>query len=263
MAFLVYITSFALCAGSAVFIAGNVGMGNMQQIATRLQSGQLAPAKAYQLITKALGHPGATDLFADEAAPVPADPTSLAQADPGVARPLPSKVALATKQDPALLPAQARKASTPEAKPAAEPVATSTVNAKTEAAAPAHENNKTPKQEVKNSPPKAKAEEKQLKAKPNTPIPNINNVPPDPLAQKPKKPEPNTVRVRMDKMSHYVGHYFIVTLKNGTEQRGLLRQVRNSDLILDRKLYGGNIQFKIRKSQVKTIRMLTRLPDER
>ena len=67
----------------------------------------------------------------------------------------------------------------------------------------------------------------------------------------------------MAKLPHYIGHYFILELKNGSEQRGLLRKVGTYHLILDRKLYGGNFQYKIRKSQVKTIHMLTRLPDER
>jgi len=261
-AFLVYIISFVLCAASAVFITGDVGVGNMQQIATKLHNGQLPPAKAYQLIVKALGHPGSTDLFATATTTVPADANPV-QVEPELAKPLPTKVAMVKEQ--AQLKDDAKKAPVGESKTVTAPsvAAADQVKTKPAAAATTQETKTTATQVAKDPAPKATVDTKKPQAKPPTPMPSINTVPTDPLAQKPKKPEPNTVRVRMDKMSHYVGHYFILTLKNGTEQRGLLRQVRNSDLILDRKLYGGNIQYKVSKSQVKTIHMLTRLPDER
>ena len=280
-AFIVYIISFVLCAGSAVFIYGDVGVGNMQQIAARVHRGELAPAKAYELIAKALAHPGSTDLFA--VAPTPAD-ASLVQANTDPASPLPAETAAAQAKEPLASADATGKAKAESAKPPLPKPVTSipdipdTVVAadqsaksdktnvkpetkgkveKPEAAKP--KKVEKPKAEAKEDKPGAEAK----KAKPQPKIPSINQVPPDPLAQKPKKPEPNTVRVRMAKLPHYIGHYFILELKNGSEQRGLLRKVGTYHLILDRKLYGGNFQYKIRKSQVKTIHMLTRLPDER
>lgn len=263
-AFLVYIISFLLCAGSAVFISGDVGMGNMQQIASGIQSGQLTPAKAYQVIVKALGHPGSTDLFADAAPPASAN-ASLARVSQDPPKPLTTKPATGITQGQVQL---AAASSEPGAKihAAPRPVAT-TADSPTSPQAAADptvtDKTKNATQETKKQSQKPKEDANKEKAETQTMIPDINKVQPDPLAQKPKKPEPNTISVPLDKMSHYIGHYFIIKLKTGSEQRGLLRKVSDGYLILDRKLYGGNFQYKIRNGQIKSIHMLTRLPDER
>ena len=93
--------------------------------------------------------------------------------------------------------------------------------------------------------------------------PTPDQIQPDPLAQKRKKEEVNTVRVSMDKMGKLTGHYFIITLKTGNEQRGLLRKVDDTKLYLDRKLYGGKFEYRIRKDQVKSLQMLKHVPEER
>jgi hypothetical protein len=248
-AFIVYMVAFVVCAGIGVYMYGVVGVGNMQEIATRLHSGKLAPAKAYQLILKAMGPARPTDLFADEAPPVPA----------ASAAPLPvTSEELAHSEQQAAAAVNKPAAATTQV--SAEPASTATSSAVKPAVVAEQaktETKTTDNTKDKPEKPAANAE------KPNPKIPNPNQVPPDPLAQKPFKPEPNTVVVRMEKLPHYIGHYFIITLKSGSQQRGLLRKVDDHQLILDRKLYGGNFQYKILKSQIKSIHMLTRLPDER
>jgi hypothetical protein len=261
-AFLVYIIAFVLFFGSAVMIYGEVGMGNMQEIATRMQTGKLAPNQAYALIKKALTHTGASDLFADE--------TSVASMDAGMPKQNPEQgISSPTPTNPDAAQVKGQKentASKPVATaPAADKPATTTTPARTKSE-PAE---KTDKSETQTTPAKtskdtAESAGTDTKAEKDTArIPVPEQALPDPLAQKPIKPKPNTIRMAMDKLPHYIGHYFIITLKTGTEQRGLLRKVESHQLILDRKLYGGNFRFKVSKREIKTIHMLTRLPDER
>ena len=249
-AFIVYISSFVLSIGVVIYIYGQVGVGNMQQIATRMQSGKLPPARAYQLIVKAMGSSGNGDLFAEATPSLPASPELARVSDEqSDAAPMPvtdAPLAAQTQPQPAAQskPAPAKTSDKPADDQAVEN------NTDTKAAKPAAKDTQNDNKETK-------AE------KPVESVPDFKKVQPDPLAQKRKEPEPNTVRVRLDKMHNYIGRYFIVTLKKGNERRGLLRKVDSNTLILDRKLYGGNFQYKIAKSQIKSIQMLTRMPDER
>ncbi|MBI1422532.1 MAG: hypothetical protein GC149_03625 [Gammaproteobacteria bacterium] len=252
-AFVVFMLGFLGTVGSLVYITGQVGVGNMQEIATRMHSGKLMPAKAYQLIAKALGPSRPADLFAEEKAPT----TAVAAAD---AAPMPVSEAELAQTGQKLAAATTTPA-------VADAVAKPAVN-KADAPAPVKQEDAaksakdaTATAEVKQDATKTDAGKKE--EKPEQKVPNLKSVQPDPLAQKPKKPEPNTVVVSLAKMPGYTGHYFIITLKTGNERRGLLRKVDENYLILDRKLYGGNLQYKIRKSEIKSIHMLTRLPDER
>lgn len=92
-------------------------------------------------------------------------------------------------------------------------------------------------------------------------IPNLNQVQPDPLVQKSKVPSDKVV-VSLHNISSYVGRFFIITLKNGTEHRGLLRKVDSTKLVLDRKLYGGNFVYRVHKDEIRSILMLKRIPME-
>lgn len=115
------------------------------------------------------------------------------------------------------------------------------------------------------SPEKQKAEKEAdasaAKQREATPVPAINQVQPDPLAQK-KKIISDKVAVSLSRISHYLGRYFIITLKSGSQHRGLLRKVGSTKLVLDRKLYGGNFTYRIRKDEIKSIQMLKREPKE-
>ena len=263
-AFLVYIVSFVLFAGLTVMIYGEVGMGNMQEIAARMHSGKLAPSQAYALVKKALAHTGPTDIFEDE--------TSVASVDAGMpkqhseqAGTSPSSAKAATE------PAQAKEQQDQAADKSvpASPVAEKSDSATTAAKTQPEVKEKTEKSETKTTPEKTSTEAAEGAGtdigddKETARIPVPEKAQPDPLAQKPITPKPNTITMAIDKLPHYIGHYFIITLKTGAEQRGLLRKVDKHRLILDRKLYGGNFQYKISKKQIKSIQMLTRLPDER
>jgi len=232
--FVVYISSFLLFAGSAVLIMGNVGMGNMQQIFTRMQSGKMPPARAYGVVLKALQHPGATDLFA-ETSPVNAAPPAASSTENA---PLPAKAVTNTETTAQTKPETHTQVADKTAESSPKPPAATSVQ--------------TPKQDSNKA--ATKTQEK---------VPLIKQAEPDPLAQKTYVPPANTVTVRMDRMPKLLGKYFIIKLKDGVERRGLLSQVTSTHLMLDRKLYGGNLRYRIRKTQVRSIKMLTRLPDER
>ena len=243
-AFVMYMVSFVLMCGAAILIYSEVGMGNMHQIAERMHSGKLGPFKAYALIAKALSQTGPIDLFAEEEKTVTADAGA---AKPGDVTPLALPVP-ATEKDIAEAEAEA-KAEKDAGKPAVAPKS----DAKNEAATSPTAKPDAGSAEV--NPPTVKSE----KPKYSTP----DQAQPDPLAQKKKKEEPNTVVVSMNKIANYKGHYFIITLKTGNQQRGLLRKVDDTKLYLDRKLYGGKFEYKIRKDQVKLIEMLKHVPEER
>ena len=249
-AFIVFMLGFLGTAGSLVYIIGQVGVGNMQEIATRVHNGKLIPAKAYQLIAKAMGPTRPADLFAEEKAPTSADAAPPMPVSEAELVQTGQKLAAATTT-PAVADAVAKPVANKPETPVPAKQEDTAKSAKAE----------TAQAEVKQD--AAKTDESKKEEKPEQKVPNLKSVQPDPLAQKPKKPEPNTVVVSLAKMPRYTGHYFIITLKTGNERRGLLRKVDENYLILDRKLYGGNFQYKIRKSQIKSIHMLTRLPDER
>jgi hypothetical protein len=79
---------------------------------------------------------------------------------------------------------------------------------------------------------------------------------PDPLQIKKKTPEPESVRVSLNKISGYKGRYFIVTTKSGSEHRGILVKVTTSRIELERKIYGGTFTYRILKKNIKRIDML-------
>ena len=257
-AFLSYIVAFVLMCGSAIVIYSDVGMGNMHQIATRMSTGKLGPGQAYQLITRALAHTGPVDLFAEEVQAVTADATATKPNPaevPPTALPVPAtelELAQAEAAGDTDKPAAAHKS---ESKPGDAAGAQTRTENKAEAtptptAAPKQSDDNTGDNSAETKP-----------EKPRYPTPD--QVQADPLAQKHKKEEPNTIVVRLDKMANYTGHYFIITLKSGNQQRGLLRKVDDKKLILVRKLYGGNIEYRIRKDQIKSIEMLKHVPEER
>jgi type IV secretory pathway VirB10-like protein len=88
-AFLVYLVSFLLMIGTGVAIFTSIGLQNLQQIAARVDTGELRPDEAMALMRKALEQGGSVDLFAEQT-PQPADaaaaPTEL---KPGQLSPTP------------------------------------------------------------------------------------------------------------------------------------------------------------------------------
>jgi hypothetical protein len=232
--FLIYIASFVLMIGSAYALYNQVSVA-IQQIVQRQHSGELKPDEARRLMMSALlGHAIPQPAkAAPELAPAPAQGQAQAASEA-------SKPAMAeTKAD--------TKPSNP-----AETKAKTVAEVKTVASSEQITNKKA-----------ASVEKNPVKQKPVVRIPNPDQAQPDPLAQKRKKVEPNTIVVSLDKMSSHVGHYFIITLKTGNQQRGLLRKVDDKRLYLDRKLYGGNFEYKVRKDQIKSIQMLKKIPEER
>lgn len=265
MPFLVYIVAFLLVCGSAGVIASEVGMNNLQQIGARLHSGKLGTVQAYNLLNKAMAQNGSQDLFTVEA-PVASATTIVAQSQssPVVGNSMSAGVADPIKNQDEAKPAKTELAASDETK------VDNKSGAKPELAAPMPVANEP--DVSKQDPKTAKSEETKPaehkeETEPATPeqskYPNLKLVEPDPLAQKKKKEEPNTVVVSVNKVHNYIGHYFIITLKSGSERRGLLRHVDESRLVLDRKLYGGKIEYRISKSQIKSIQMLKHPPEER
>lgn len=265
-AFILYIASFLLFGGSAVKIYGEVGMGNMQQITARLHSGKLAPNQAYALIQKALAHDGPEDLFADETDVASVDASMPDQnAEQGSTNPAQATSELAqVKEQPVAVASKTAPTPVPQAVPQPEavaPVAKNEPDSKVKTDKTDTQAKKAPEKTSDKSKVTTKTDTN--KAKHIARIPSPENAQPDPLAQKPFKPKPNTRRVSIDRLTHYIGRYLIIKLKAGNEQRGLLRKVTSRTLILDRKLYGGNIKFRISKREIRSVHVLTRLPDER
>lgn len=226
--FLIYIAAFVLMLGSAFALYNQVGVA-FQQIVQRQNSGELKPDEARRLMMNALlGHaiPQPAKAAAEQA-PVPAPVQAQAASEPGKPAPVPK-----TEATPENMTTEAK------AKTVTSVAQTPNKTAASPEAEPAVE-------------------------KPQVRIPNPDQAQPDPLAQKRKKAEPNTIRVSLDTMSSHIGHYFIITLKSGNQQRGLLRKVDDKRLYLDRKLYGGNFEYKVRKDQIKSIQMLKKIPEER
>lgn len=254
-AFLLYIISFLLFSGTVVYVWGQVGVGNMQQIAQRVQQGKLPPAKAYSLVLQALGHDGPADLFAED------NQTATTTANTGKPNPVPAaepatKTASpsATSAEPVAAPMPATMEDVKETESATNSGNTAQSEDKKVATVVARKADAKKPTPGKSDDPVAQREK---------PVPDINHVQPDPLAQKKQKTEPKTTVISMSRVSRYIGHYFIITLKNGNQRRGLLRKVEASRLILDRKLYGGNLQYRLRKTEIRSLHMLRHPPEER
>lgn len=246
--FVVYVLSLLLLVGSVWTIYNEVGTRNAQQIAERLQNGKLGLADAAGLVSKALNHVGPIDLFAEElqqaVAGQPVGQVAAAVQDSvSRAATAPEELAQATEAKPTAAAGSER-----EDKPAATPETPATP---ADAGA-----DKTSEADA--------AAEQPAEQKPATPkYPTPGRVQPDPLVPKKKKEEPNTIVVSMNKLPNYIGHYFIFTLNKDHEQRGLLVKVNDTSLTVRRKLYGGNFEYKISKSQIKAIHMLTKIPEEK
>jgi len=79
---------------------------------------------------------------------------------------------------------------------------------------------------------------------------------PDPLAVPKPEPEEDSIVISLDKAGGYIGRYLIIDMKNGSQQRGLLTRVDARSLMLNRKLYGGSMEYRVYTSQVKTVHVL-------
>ena len=261
--FLVYCVSVLLMAGSAALIASDAGVHNLQQIGAHLHAGKIGPAQAYNLLNKAMAHTGAQDVFAEETAASAV--TAAAQPKPGQLAGNPAAASAVAAPESGKKPEVANPAQTGAAtgqtktddKPSVKPEAVAPVPAAgaADSTKPAA---KTGNTDTTADPDQANAD-KPVQSR----IPDPDQVQPDPLAQKKKKEPPKTVSVSMNKLPNYIGHYFIIRLHSGVERRGLLRQVDDTKLVLDRKLYSGKIEYRIYKSEVKSIQMLKNPPEER
>lgn len=248
-AFILYITTFLLSFGSLIFIYSQVGLGNMREISAKMQRGELAPAQAYQLLSRAMQGQRA-DLFAT---PVT---TKQQLAGDGMKKQItatakPVNVDASTPVPPGAKPAstavnpassknQIAVADKPGPKPATAKPATLASTTKT------------------NAPP---AEKKKaldpVNEDPSIP-PNINMVPKDPLAQH-SKPPSDKVTVSLDRISHYIGRSFLITMRNGTTHHGILRKVTRTRLELDIQAYGGSFVYRVNKDQIRKIQMYKRI----
>jgi len=256
-AFLVYIISFFLFTGTGVYMLGQIGVGNIQKISQHVQQGKLRPAQAYQLMREALAHNGQIDFEGE-------NPDALALTETTESKPA-QGAASAPLTPPANKPAPAATNAKIPDKPMALPMPATEEElaaAEQEASAPQPQVKPVAVKPVDVKKPAAKS--RLTKQEPvQSPVPDIKHVEPDPLAQKKLKLPPKTIAISMNRASHYIGHYFIITLKNGNERRGLLVKVDSSHLNLDRKLYGGNLKYRIRRSQIKSLHMLRNPPKER
>lgn len=94
------------------------------------------------------------------------------------------------------------------------------------------------------------------KEKPASPYPSPGNIKPDPLAVKKLKEASATVNVKLENIATYKGRYFVITMKDGNQHRGLLKKVTDGSLFLTRKLYGGDIDYSLAKKKVAKVEML-------
>ncbi len=91
--------------------------------------------------------------------------------------------------------------------------------------------------------------------KPKLDYPTPGNITADPLVAPKKKTESASVRVKLSKVNRYIGRYFIITTKKGTQHRGILVKVTKSRIILERKIYGGTFRYKVSKKRIKRLDM--------
>lgn len=251
--FVVYLVSLVMVVGSIWAIYNEVGTRNAQQIAERLQNGKLELNDAFGLVARALNHVGPVDLFAEELQRADSEQAGLKASDGQLA-----STPGAVKAPIELAQAEGQTA-TEEAKSTdADKTAVKTEGSAETKAEPDPAADKAATAEAEST-----SDEKVTK-KPATPTyPTPDLIKPDPLAQKKKKEEPKSVEVSVDRMSKYIGRYFIITLKNGNEQRGLLLKIDDTTLTIHRKLFGGKFEYKINKSKIKSVQMLKDIPEEK
>lgn len=249
--FIVYVVSMLMLIGTGWAIYIEVGTRNASQIAARLHSGKLDPGEAFGLVRKALNHVGPIDLFAEE----------LKQAAAGQTTGNASSEQMADAVKTAVTPTEITQAPVPAPEEQSPPAETETAAVKPEAAEPAKSEAAEKKASTTEPETEATNKEAEEPAAPKYPTPDL--VQPDPLVPKKKKEEPKSIEVSVSKLPKYIGHYFIITMKKGHEQRGLLVKINDTTLVLNRKLYGGNFEYRISKSQIKSIHMLTKIPEER
>lgn len=223
--FVVYIVSLLLMVGTGVYMYSEVGTENMQKLSSRLQSGEIRPDEAMRLIEKAILQAGPVDLFKEEPETIAPDSTDkTADVQTGVL-----------------------------AGPTAEPVM------ETEPAVPADAEVPVQAQVDTQDDTPQETDTTAATAPPPPPppaYPTPDRIVPDPLAVR-KEPRPeDSLQISLDKAGSYVGRYLIVEMKNGSQQRGLLARVDGKRLVLNRKLYGGNMEYPLYTSQIKSIRVL-------
>lgn len=252
-AFLLYITTFLLSFGTMIFIYSQVGF-NMQQIMAKMQSGELTPQQGYQLLGRALqGDHG--DLFAGQTTTTKQQLASGSMMKAGSTTP--------TAVKPAGQKPKAESVATmkPATKTATSVSVTNSL-ASTNKPKPATITQSKPTRlasAAKTAEPSASTQT--VKTSVNDPsgsIPNINHVQKDPLAQYSHVPS-DKVAVRLSRVSRYIGRSFLITLKNGTTHRGILRKVSRTRLELDLQLYGGNFVYRVDKDQIRKIQMYKRV----
>lgn len=251
--FVVYLVSLVMLAGSSWAIYNEVGTRNASQIAERIQNGKLELHEAVGLVTKALNHVGPVDLFAEELQQAGADQTA----------PQPIAGQLAGSPEAVQAPTELAQAEGPSAveEPKSNATEKTAVTAQDAAETKA---DAEPVAEKEAATEAESASDEKAAEKPATPsYPTPDRVQPDPLAQKKKKVEPNTVQVSVNNLSKYIGRYFIITLKNGNTQRGLLLKVEDKTLTINRKLFGGKFEYKIYKDKIKWAHMLKDIPEEK
>lgn len=228
-AFILYISTFLLSFGTLIYIYSEVGLGTMEQITAKMQRGELQPQQAYQLLNRALQ--GDHDLFTPPATTAKQPPQSGATTKDGAVTPAAVKPVDGTQMQ------QVDKTAPEEA-------ASATAKPSTLASA------KT----AQDPPAVSKPAKKPVAGDTSGSVPNFNNVQKDPLAQTIKRSS-DKVTVSLAKISDYIGRSFLITLKNGTTHRGILRKVSRTRLEMDLKLYGGNFVYRVNKDQIKTIQM--------
>ena len=225
--FLIYMLSLLLAIGTGVYMYTEVGSANMQKLSSRLQSGEISFDEAVRLMEKAMLQTGPVDLFKDE--------MQNSGVDPAAAQP----AALASAAEPAVQSSAgdepAREADVP---PAEEVPAVEAPSEQVATQEEATQDTQTP------APPAAPA------------YPTPDRIEPDPLAVR-KEPRPqDTVQISIDSAGRYIGRYLIIDMKNGSQQRGLLARADEKRLLINRKLYGGSMEYPVYHSQIKTIRVL-------
>ena len=228
--FVVYIVSLLLMVGTGVYMYSEVGTENMQKLSSRLQSGEIRPDEAVRLIEKAISQAGPVDLFREEPETIAPESTdTTADVQTGV---------LAGATGPTAEPVMETEPAVPADAPSEVPVEAQAdtqndLSQETDTSAAAAP-----------SPPPPPA------------YPTRDRIVPDPLAVR-KEPRPeDSLQISLDKAGSYVGRYMIVEMKNGSQQRGLLARVDGKRLVLNRKLYGGNMEYPLYTNQIKSIRVL-------
>jgi len=238
--FLVYLGSLLLAIGIVVYMYTEVGGANLQKLSARLQTGEISMAEATRLLDKAMQQSGPADLFAEETPSLPAD---AAAADAEVRTGLHATAAAVT--DAAAVQTDADEA--PAATETEVPVATETDAPPAQAAAP--------EEAAQGAAGEAQTEKAaQEPVRPSYPTPG--STVPDPLAVPKPEREENSIAISLHKVGGYIGRYLILDMKNGTQQRGFLTRADAKSLMLNRKLYGGSMEYRVYTSQVKTVHVL-------